>query len=219
LDSVIPEKQWSMVKLSEVRKVVSYYLTQPAVRILARTSITPNAITWFGFLLAVGSTAFIITGYLFAAGLVVLLAGFFDILDGALARHRNQTTHFGAVLDSTLDRLSESVMLLGILALFLLTGEQSSFTLLTKEWAILLVGIALVGSLLVSYVKARAEALGLDCRVGLFTRAERVIVLALGLLLHQVAYALVIALAIIAVFSFITVGQRLLYVWQQTKIK
>ena len=216
MDSVIPEKRWSMAKLSEVRKVASYYLTQPAVRILARTSITPNAITWFGFLLAVGAAAFIITGYLFAAGLVVLLAGFFDILDGALARHRNQTTRFGAVLDSTLDRLAEAVVLLGILVLFLLTEEQP--ILLAKEWSILLVGVVLLGSLLVSYVKARAEALGLECQVGLFTRAERVIVLALGLLLSQIAYALVIALAIIAVFSFITVGQRLLYVWQQTKI-
>jgi len=209
LDSVIPEKGWSMVKFSEVRKIVSYYLTQPAVRILARTSITPNAITWFGFLLAVGAVAFIVTGHLFAAGLMVLLAGFFDILDGALARHKSQTSHFGAVLDSTLDRLSEAVLLLSILWLY--AGEQLIIPML-------LVGVALVGSLLVSYVKARAEALGLECQVGLFTRAERVIVLALGLLLSQFAYALIIALAIIAVFSFITVGQRLLHVWQQTRI-
>lgn len=210
MDSVIPEKRWSMVKLSAVRKVASYYLTQPAVRILARTSITPNAITWLGFLLAVGAAAFIITGHLFAAGLMVLLAGFFDILDGALARHRSQTTHFGAVLDSTLDRLSEAVLLLGILVLY--ARDQSIVPML-------LVGVALVGSLLVSYVRARAEALGLECQVGLFTRPERVIVLALGLLLNQIAHALVVALAIIAVFSFITVGQRLLYVWQQTKTK
>ncbi len=209
MDSVIPEKGWSMVKFSEVRKIVSYYLTQPAVRILARTSITPNAITWFGFLLAVGAVAFIVTGHLFAAGLMVLLAGFFDILDGALARHKSQTSHFGAVLDSTLDRLSEAVLLLSILWLY--AGEQLIIPML-------LVGVALVGSLLVSYVKARAEALGLECQVGLFTRAERVIVLALGLLLSQFAYALIIALAIIAVFSFITVGQRLLHVWQQTRI-
>lgn len=208
MDSVIPEKRWSMVKLSEVHKAASYYLTQPAVRLLARTSITPNAITWLGFLLAVGAAAFIITGHLFAAGLVVLVAGFFDILDGALARHKNQATHFGAVLDSTLDRLSEAVVLLGILVLY--ARDQSIAP-------ILLVGVVLLGSLLVSYVRARAEALGLECQVGIFTRAERVIVLALGLLLSQIAYALVIALAIIALFSFITVGQRLLYVWRQTK--
>ena len=216
LASVVSEKKWSMVKSSGVRNTVANYLTQPAVRLLARTSITPSAITWFGFLLAVGAAALIIAGHLFAAGFVVLFAGFFDMLDGALARHTNQTTRFGAVLDSILDRLSEAVLLLGILVLFLLVEELSVlFTLLAKEWSILLVYLALSGSLLVSYIRARAEALGMECQVGLFTRAERVIVLALGLWLNQV----VIALAIIVVFSFFTIGQRLIYVWQQTRIR
>ncbi len=209
-----------MTQLSEVRKTVAYYLTQPVVRLLARTPIAPNALTWFGFLVTLGAAALIITGHPFAAGFVVLVAGFFDILDGALARSTNRTTQFGAVLDSTLDRLAEAALLLGILALFLLTEEKSAlFNLLSKEWAVLLVGVALFASLLVSYIRARAEALGLECPVGLFTRAERVVVLALGLLLSQIDYALIIALAIIVVFSFITVGQRLVYVWQQTKIR
>ena len=192
-----------MANLSAVRNAVANYLTQPAVLLLTRTSITPSTITWLAFLLAVGAGALIITGHLFVAGLVVLLAGFFDLLDGALARHTNQTTRFGAILDSTLDRLAEAVLLLSILAL----GGELLFALL--------VGVALFGSLLVSYIRARAEALGLKCEVGLFTRAERVIVLALGLWLNQ----LVIALAIIVVFSFFTAGQRLVYVWQQTRIK
>ena len=199
-----------MAKLAEVRKSIAYRFTEPAVRLLARTPITPSVITWFGFLLAVGAAVLIITGHLLAAGFVVLIAGFFDILDGALARYTNRVTHFGAVLDSTLDRLSEAVLLLGILVLY--AGEQSIT-------GILLVGAALIGSLLVSYIRARAEALGLECQVGLFTRAERVIVLALGLLLNQIDNALIIALAIIVVFSFFTVGQRLVYVWKQTKIR
>ena len=194
-----------MAKSSGVRDTVANYLTQPAVRLLARTSITPSTLTWFGFLLAVGAAALIIGGHIFAAGFVVLFAGFFDILDGALARHTNRTTRFGAVLDSTLDRLSEAVLLIGILLYF---SNQSSV-------AVLLVCLALLGSLLVSYIRARAEALGLECQVGLFTRAERVIVLALGLLLNQI----VIALAIIVAFSFFTFGQRLIYVWQQTKMR
>lgn len=210
MDSAVSEKRWLMPRLSEVRKTAAYYLTQPVVWLLAKTPVTPGAITWFGFLLAAGAAALIATGHLFAAGFIVLLAGFFDILDGALARYTNRTTHFGAVLDSTLDRLAEAVLLLGIL--FLYAREQ-----LVAE--ILLVGIALLGSLLVSYIRARAEALGIKCQVGLFTRAERVIVLALGLLLNQFAYALVIALAIIAIFSFFTVGQRLIYVWQQTRTR
>jgi len=200
-----------MAKLSEGRKLVAYYITQPAAELLARTSITPNIITWFGFLITLGAAVLIVTGHLFVAGLVVLLAGFFDILDGALARRTNQTTRFGALLDSTLDRLSEGLLLLGILILNLLKDQ------LTVE--VLLVCLALIGSLLVSYIRARAEALGLECQVGLFTRAERVTVLALGLLLSQIDYALITALAIIVLFSFITAGQRVVYVWQQTKVR
>jgi len=201
-----------MAKLAEGRKSIAYRFTEPVVRLLARTPITPSAITWFGFLLTVGAAILIITEHLLAAGLVVLIAGFFDMLDGALARHTNQATRFGAVLDSTLDRLSEAVLLIGILVLFLYAAEQSIT-------GILLASVALIGSPLVSYIRARAEALGLECQVGLFTRAERVIVLALGLLLNQIDNALIIALAIIVLFSFITAGQRLLFVWQQTKVK
>jgi CDP-diacylglycerol--glycerol-3-phosphate 3-phosphatidyltransferase len=160
------------------------------VRVLARTPLTPSAITWLGFILALGAAALVITGHPFAAGFVVLLAGFFDIMDGALARRIGKVTSFGAVLDSTLDRLSEAVLLVAILVSF---GGTLSL--------VLLVFFTLLGS----------------CQVGLFTRAERVVVLALGLLLSHIAHALVIALAIIVVFSFFTAGQRLIYVWQQRK--
>jgi len=200
-----------MANLSGVRKTVANRVTEPAVRLLARTSITPNAVTWSGFLLTIGAAALIITEHLVAAGILVLIAGFLDILDGALARRTNQTTRFGAILDSTLDRFSEAVLLLGILVLY---ARDQSFA------QILVVGAALVGSLLVSYIRARAEALGLECEAGLFTRTERVIVLALGLLLSQVVdYALLIALAIIVVFSFVTIVQRLIHIRQQTRIK
>jgi len=207
---VLSLKSRVMPRLSEIRKTAAYYLTQPVVWLLAKTPITPSVITWFGFLLAAGAAVLITTRHLFAAGFVVLLAGFFDILDGALARRTNQTTRFGAVLDSTLDRLSEAVLLLAILVLY--AREQSVAH-------ILLVSFALPSSMLVSYVKARAEAQGLECQVGLFTRAERIIVLALGLLLSQINNALAIALAIIVLFSLFTIGQRLVYVWQQTKIR
>ncbi len=178
-----------MTKLSQARKATAYHFTQPMVRLLAKTPITPGALTWFGFLLAVGAAALIATEHLLIAGLVVLIAGFFDILDGALARHTNRTTPFGAVLDSTLDRLSEGVLLLGILVLY---AREPSIT------GILLASAALLGSPLVSYIRAKGEALGLECQVGLFTRPERVIVLALGLLLNQV----IIALAIIVVLLY-----------------
>lgn len=201
-----------MAKLTQVRKS-AYYLTEPAVRFLARKHITPTTLTLLGFLITLGAAALIATGHLFIAGFVVLVAGFFDMLDGALARRTNQVTRFGAVLDSVLDRVSDAVPLLGILIFYLFFRDQSTV-------GILLVCLALIGAPLVSYIRARAEVLGLECQVGLFTRAERVIVLAVGLLLSPVVdYALNVALGVIVVFSFVTAGQRLVYVRQRTKTK
>ena len=194
-----------MTGLARVREATASYFAEPVVKMLARTPITPNIITWFGFTLAVAAAVLIALGHLLIAGVVVLVAGFFDILDGALARRTNRVTVFGAVLDSTLDRLSEGVLLLGILFLYVEDGSTRG---------VLFVGAVLLSSLLVSYVRARAEAVGLRCTVGLFTRPERVIVLALGLLLNQI----ILALAIIVVLSLVTIGQRLLYVWRQAKI-
>jgi len=176
------------------------------VRVLARTPVTPNFLSWAGFILALGAAALIVTGYPLAAGIVVLVAGFFDILDGALARRTKRVTPFGAVLDATLDRLSEGVILLAILAVYAI---QPSLL------GVLLVGAALISSQLVSYIRARAEAQGLECKGGIFTRAERVVILALGLLLSYFTPALTIALAIIVVFSLVTVIQRVVYVWRQ----
>lgn len=197
-----------MTKLAQTRKVTAEFLTGPVVKLIARTPLTPNAITWLGFWLTVGATALIVTGHLFAAGWLVLVAGFFDMLDGALARVTNRVTRFGGILDSTLDRLSDAVLLLGLL--FVFSREQ-------QVAESLLVGVTLLGSLMVSYLRAKIESMGIECRVGLFTRPERAIILALGLLLSRFDYVLVIALAIIAFFSFFTVGQRLLYAWRQTR--
>ncbi len=205
---LISRKQESMTKIVEVREALASYLTRPAVRFLALTSITPNALTWFGFLLTLGAAVLIVTGHLLAAGFTVLVAGLFDMLDGALARHTGQITRFGGILDSVIDRLAEAVLLLGLLVFYAGEGSMAG---------ILLVGIALPGSLLVSYLRARAEAAGLECKVGLFTRSERVVVLALGLLLSQFAYALLVALGVIALFSLFTVYQRLLHIWRQTR--
>jgi len=193
-----------MIKLSHIREVAAHRFVQPAVQLLAKTGLTPNTLTVLGFLVSVAAGGLIATDYLLVGGLVVLFAGLFDLLDGALARARGQATRFGALLDSTLDRLSEAALLFGLLVLY---ARQDS------TQGILLSGAVLVGSLLVSYVRARAEGLGLKCEVGLFTRPERVIVLALGLMLDQV----LVALWVMAVLTYVTVAQRLLYIWQQTR--
>ena len=197
-----------MAKLAATRKVIADYVTQPIVRLLSRTPLTPNAITWLGFFITIGAAVLIVTEHFLAAGVVVLIAGFFDLLDGALARVSGRVTRFGAILDSTLDRLSEAVLLLGLLAVF--AREQ-------QVGKSILVGVTMLGSLMVSYIRARMEGLGIECKAGLFTRPERVVILALGLLLSQFDHALIIALAIIAFFSYFTVVERMVYAWRQTK--
>lgn len=207
--STITEKIWSPAGLTKFRKSVGYSLTRLTVGMLAKTSVTPNAVSWFGFLVTLGAAGLIITGHLFAAGIVVIVAGFFDMLDGALARSTQQVTKFGAILDSTLDRFSEGALLLSVLAVYV--GQQSPL-------GIWLVGLALIGSYLVSYIRARAEAMGYQCDVGIFTRPERVIALALGLLLSPVNTSfLTAALGIIAILSLISAGQRLQQAWRETK--
>jgi len=195
-----------MTTLESVRKNLAYYFTRPVVRLLARTGITPNTITWLGFIIAIGAGVLVGIGHPFAAGFIVLVGGFFDIIDGALARSTNRTTRFGAILDSTLDRAGEAMVLLGLLVFY--TREQSTV-------GVVVVGIVWLMSVLVSYIRARAEGMGLECEVGLFTRAERVVLVALGLLLSQVGDALLIILAVIAALSFLTVVQRLRHVWRQ----
>lgn len=197
-----------MATLSSARKVIANNITQPIVRLLSRTPLTPNAITWIGFGITVIAGALALTEHLIAAGIVVLVAGFFDMLDGALARITERVTRFGAILDSTLDRLSEAVLLLGLLAVFVRAGQFAES---------MLVGFALLGSLMVSYTRARMEGLGIECKAGLFTRPERVIVMVLGLLLSGFDYALLIALAVITFLSWFTVIERMVYAWRHTR--
>jgi CDP-diacylglycerol--glycerol-3-phosphate 3-phosphatidyltransferase len=197
-----------MTTLAGVRKTLAFYITQPMVRLLARTPITPNAITWAGLLVSTGAAVLIAIGHPFVAGFVVLVGGFFDIIDGALARSTNRTTTFGAVLDSTLDRVAEAVVFIGLLVYY---TDESSVT------GIVVVGLVWLMGLLVSYLRARAEAVGIDCEIGLFTRTERVIILALGLLLSGFENALLIALCVIAALSFFTVIQRFRHIWRSTR--
>jgi CDP-diacylglycerol--glycerol-3-phosphate 3-phosphatidyltransferase len=192
------------LSLSQLRDAAARNIAKPVVGLLAKTPLTPSTITWFGFAVSVAAAVLVAYDSLLAAGLLVLVAGLFDMLDGALARHTVRVSRFGAVLDSTLDRLSEAALLVAIIFLFATEANVA---------AAVLAGITLTGAMIVSYLRARTEALGLAGRGGLFTRPERVIVLALGLLINQ----LIVALVIVAVFSFITASQRLISVWLQLK--
>lgn len=210
MNQAVKEEAGSREVRMGARRTIGSYVTQPVVRLLAKTPVTPNTITVVGTGIAIGAGVLIATGHPFAAGFVVLIGGFFDIIDGALARSTNRSTVFGAILDSTLDRVAEAVVLLGLLV-FYAVEESVAGTVV--------VGLVWLTSLLVSYIRVRAEASGFECEVGLFTRTERVIVLALGLLLSQVGSVLLIALSLIAALSLLTAGQRLHHTWRQTKAR
>jgi CDP-diacylglycerol---glycerol-3-phosphate 3-phosphatidyltransferase len=181
-------------------------VTEPVVRFLARTPLTPNAITLSGFGGATAAALLIITGHLFWAGIIVLLASILDAFDGALARLTGKVSIFGSVLDSTLDRLAEGLLLLALL--FLLVGDDNT----AGAWA---AGAAVLFSFLVSYIRARAEGVGLELTDGWFTRTERIIVLSLGMLSGYI----LVALVIIAGLSFLTASQRMYLVWRNTRAK
>jgi CDP-diacylglycerol--glycerol-3-phosphate 3-phosphatidyltransferase len=200
------------MNLPDIRRNLAYRITSPIVRLLSKSGITPNTLTLTNLALNIVAAYVIATGHFLLGGVLILGSGLFDLLDGALARFTKRTTKFGAVLDSTVDRISEAATLCGLLIWYV-----------AKEGAtleIVLILAVLIGSFLVSYIRARAEGLGWQCQVGLFTRAERVIVLAVGLLINQIfVHSVFVTLCVLAVFVFVTVVQRLAYLWKQEKAK
>ena len=188
------------MRLPDFRKGAARRLSSVPARFLVGR-ISPNALSLVGFLLSLLAASQVALGHLLWGGLLVLLAGFVDLLDGAVARLGGKATPFGAVLDSALDRLSEAAVLVGLVVHF---GGSS---------LVYLIYAVLVGSFLVSYIRARGEGLGLVMETGLFTRGERVVVLALGLVFPVVLWP---ALALIALLSWFTVGERLFSIWQKT---
>ena len=198
-----------MSNLPELRRTAARWITEPLKTVLVKSRLKPNTLTWIALAISIIAAGTIATNHPIIGGFLVLVSGLFDIMDGALARLTNQATRFGALLDSTFDRVSDSILLLGLLVLYVRNGG-------TIE--IVLIFLALIASLLTSYVRARAEGIGINCPVGLFTRTERVIILALGLLLNPLyEFSILIVLMVLVVLGFVTVGQRLVYVWQQTK--
>lgn len=193
-----------MSSLAELRGNLASRITTPTLRVLSRTGVKPDVLTFVGLAINIGAACLIAIHHFLAAGILILLAGLFDLLDGALARFIRQSTKFGAILDSVADRISEAAIFFGLLIWYVSTGS---------DLEIVLIFAALIGSFLVSYIRARAEGVMLECKVGLFTRAERVIVLALGLIVNQVF----IALWILVVLVYVTVAERLFYLRRKTK--
>lgn len=186
-------------------------LAEPVGRVVAKTRVPPNVLTILGFLFNVGIAWMISRGPdLFPiAGLLIIVAGIFDLLDGAVARHTNRATRFGALLDSTLDRLSEAVLLFGLLWYFVWQQDTSL--------EVFLIFAIIVGSLLISYVRARAEGLGLDAEVGIMRRTVRILTLSIGLMLSPFGPLLLVALWGLAILTNLTAVHRLIHVWYKDR--
>ncbi len=181
-------------------------ILEPIGRALIRLHITANMLTFFGLILAAISGILAAAGNLFWAGVVLLLAAPMDAFDGTVARLSGSVkSKFGAFWDSTLDRYSESLVLLGVL----IYGLSKN-----NAWIVVLTCVTVFGSLLVSYVRSRAETLGVDCKVGIMTRLERVVVTIVMLLLSPFYpdVPVLIGLGLMAVFTNITVIMRIVHV-------
>jgi len=190
--------------LQEYRRALGARIATPLVSVLRRCPVSPNALTGSGVLVTLVAAWLAAEGRFVASGLVLAGAALFDLLDGALARATGRTSRFGGILDSTGDRVSEAALLAGVSLWFAAHGNVV---------ALATCYVALVASFLVSYLRARGEALGIVCTVGLCTRPERVIVMALGLLTGLVF----VAVSIVAFCASVTVVQRLVYLYRRGK--
>ncbi len=194
-------------KPSSFRKASKEALLQvlrPLVRWLSAMRVRPDTLTIVGWTLAVCSAVLFGLGYARVAGAVMLFGGLFDALDGAVARESNMMSSFGAFLDSTLDRLSESAVFVGLVFFYASAA---------RPYEALLAAAAMTFSLLTSYARARAEGLGIECEVGLLERAGRVLILSVLSILGLTTAGL----GLVAAGALITTAQRILHVRRATR--
>jgi CDP-diacylglycerol--glycerol-3-phosphate 3-phosphatidyltransferase len=191
----------------------AYRTLRPLTDWLVRSEVHPNLLTTIGFLITMGSALAFHQHHTRLAGFLVLLGGLFDILDGRVARLSHLGSKFGAFYDSTLDRISEITVYLGLLSLY------NDYRLeLGDVGMIYLIMLAMAGSLMISYTRARAEALGLDCRVGLMPRAERVVLIGSAALFFGEAWdGLVLkgVIVLLAILTNVTAFQRIVWVYRR----
>lgn len=200
------------MKYRDFLQKIIYVIITPVIKGMIRIGFTPNLVTTIGFVLNIAATIMLLyaagemtgsTSIVGWSGAVILFAGLFDMMDGRLARIGNMSSMFGALWDSTLDRYSELFTLFGI-AMYLILNSWVTGGVLTF--------LAMVGSVMVSYVRARAEGLGIECKVGLMQRPERVVLTSLGAILCGIfdnLWFLVVPIVIIAILANITAFWRI----------
>ncbi len=225
----LPSGRLSRIK--DALRRFAHSALDPTVRVMLRIGIGANHLTLIGLSLSAAAGLAFFDGHSRLGALLLALSGVCDILDGQLARAAGGETRFGAFFDSTLDRLSEALVLLGILGFCLRNlvalvfdsmsvVEQTTMGLAPWTWAVvgMTAMLALTGSFLVSYTRARAEGLGLECKVGWFERPERLLLLILAGALKAFS-AMSGALLVLALFSFITAAQRVAHVYRITRTR
>jgi len=174
------------------------------VRWLALSRIHPNVLTFIGLLINIGAAFLFATGWFRCAGLVVIGAGLFDMVDGRVARATSQVTRFGGFFDSVVDRYSDLGLYMGLLVYY---------ASINRFFYIVLTAIVMTGSVMVSYTRARAENTIPKCKVGFLERPERIVLIILGALANRMAAVL----WVIAVLSNLTVIHRMIFTWQECK--
>jgi len=174
------------------------------VRALALSKIHPNVLTFLGLVINAIAAVLLARGSFFAAGIVIISAGLFDMVDGRVARETNQVTRFGGYFDSVLDRYSDLALLMGLLVYY---GN------INRPFYVVLTAIVMTGTVMVSYTRARAENTIPSCKVGFMERPERVVLLIIGALFDRMAPVL----WVIAVLSNITVIHRMIFTYQEAK--
>jgi CDP-diacylglycerol--glycerol-3-phosphate 3-phosphatidyltransferase len=180
------------------------YLLDAIIKGLAAIGINPNFLTFIGFAINLLAAYLFASGYFRWAGVNIILAGFFDMADGRVARVSNRVTPFGGFYDSVLDRYSDLCVLIGLLVFY---GRVNRF------WYVTLVAVAMIGSVMVSYTRARAESLIPSCKVGFLERPERLVLIIIGALFDRMAPVL----WVIAVLSNLTVIHRIVHTRQEAR--
>lgn len=179
-------------------------IIQAIVTALALSRVHPNVLTFIGLLINIWAAFLFGAGRFMAAGLVVIGAGLFDMVDGRVARETNRVTRFGGFFDSVLDRYSDLALLVGLLVYY---------ASINRYFYVVLTAIVMTGTVLISYARARAENTIDRCKVGFLERPERVVLIIIGALANRMAPVL----WVLAVLSNITVISRIIYTWEETK--
>ena len=179
-------------------------IIQAIVNALALSRVHPNVLTFIGLLINIWAAILFATNHFQRAGLVVIGAGLFDMVDGRVARETNRVTLFGGFFDSVLDRYSDLALLVGLLVYY---------ASINRFFYLVLTAIVMTGTVLISYTRARAENTIPKCKVGFLERPERVVLIIIGALANRMAPVL----WVIAVLSNITVVSRMIYTWEETR--